>query len=388
VLRLSVLAGSAAALVLVGSFLAAILGSPAPARLADRLHQRLRLAVASLGAEAGVVTLAQAKLNATDDIDVNIIDEFRKSSALLDALTFDDAVSPTGGGTLIYGYTRQTSQRAAAFRAINAEYTPTEVTKARYTVELKPLGGSFQIDRVSHRLGRAAAETSFQLAELVKATRTKFADAAINGDTAVDANGFDGLKKALVGSSTELGITDGSVTAGLDWRSATIDTQAEAFAAMEWLDALLDALDSRENVLILANTQGIGRIRALAKWAGYLTPSEDAFGRRVDGYNGIRFVDLGEKAGSSSWIIPTETRDLDLGAGTTNVTGLTDIYAVRLGMDGFHGVAEVNSPLVRTWLPDFTTAGAVKTGEVEMGPVAIALKATKAAAKLTNVKVA
>lgn len=384
---LQVLAGAASAAVIVW-FLAALLGAHWPARLAARLGARLRLAVASLGAEAGVVTLAQAKLNATDDIDVQIIDEFRKSSALLDAMTFDDAVSPTGGGTLIYGYTRQATQRAAAFRAINAEYTPTEVTKARFTVELKPLGGSFQIDRVSHRLGRAAAETSFQLAELIKATRTKFSDAVINGDTAVDANGFDGLKKALVGSSTELGITDGSVTAGLDWRAATIDTQPEAFAAIEWLDALLDALNSREDVVILANTAAITRIRSIARYAGYLTQAEDAFGRRIETYAGVRFIDMGEKAGSSSLIIPTETRDLDLGAGTTNVTGLTDVYAVRLGMDAFHGVAEVNSPLVRTWLPDFTTAGAVKTGEVEMGPVAVALKATKAAAKLTNVKVA
>jgi hypothetical protein len=45
-------------------------------------------------------------------------------------------------------------------------------------------------------------------------------------------------------------------------------------------------------------------------------------------------------------------------------------------------------PLLQKWLPDFTTAGAVKTGEVELGPVAVALKATKAAAVYRNVKVA
>ena len=45
-------------------------------------------------------------------------------------------------------------------------------------------------------------------------------------------------------------------------------------------------------------------------------------------------------------------------------------------MDGFHGVA-VTGQLIKQWLPDFTTAGAVKTGEVEMGPVSVALKATK-----------
>jgi hypothetical protein len=54
-------------------------------------------------------------------------------------------------------------------------------------------------------------------------------------------------------------------------------------------------------------------------------------------------------------------------AETGNTGGYTDLYAVRIGMDGFHGVAVSGQPLVSTWLPDFTVAGAVKTGEVEMG---------------------
>ncbi|MEW1752037.1 hypothetical protein [Streptomyces angustmyceticus] len=37
---------------------------------------------------------------------------------------------------------------------------------------------------------------------------------------------------------------------------------------------------------------------------------------------------------------------------------------------------------VRQWPPDFNTAGAVKRGEVEMGPLAVALTATRAAANL------
>ena len=70
------------------------------------------------------VTLAQAKLNVTDALQLSIIDEFRKSSYLLDNMLFDDAVSPVGGGaTLTYGYTRVKTQASAAFRAINSEYT-------------------------------------------------------------------------------------------------------------------------------------------------------------------------------------------------------------------------------------------------------------------------
>ena len=64
------------------------------------------------------VTLAQAKLNVTDAVDLQIIDEFTKSSDVLNRLTFDQAVSSAGNGaTLTYSYMRQLTQRAAAFRA-------------------------------------------------------------------------------------------------------------------------------------------------------------------------------------------------------------------------------------------------------------------------------
>ena len=65
---------------------------------------------------------------------------------------------------------------------------------------------------------------------------------------------------------------------------------------------------------------------------------------------------------------------------------MSSLYAVRLGLDGFHGVSTLGGNLVETWLPDFTKAGAVKTGEVEMGPVSVALKATKAAAVARSIK--
>lgn len=41
---------------------------------------------------------------------------------------------------------------------------------------------------------------------------------------------------------------------------------------------------------------------------------------------------------------------------------------------------------IKVWLPDFSTAGAVKKGEVEMN-AAIALKASKAAGVFRNIKV-
>lgn len=336
------------------------------------------------------VTLAQAKLNAVDDIQLAVIDEFRKSSYVLDRMTFDDVVSPAGGGsTLTYGYQRLTTQPTAAFRAINAEYTPQEVTKSRVTVDLKPLGGSFQIDRVLANMGggAAAGEAALQMEQKIKAARALFGDAFINGDTGVDANSFDGLSKILTGTTTEyLPLNNGVATGYIDLVGAALDTQGEAFDVIAHIDAFLGLLDGPPDFLA-ANSRLIAKINRVAQWANLRDVTQDGFGRRITTYGDIPLIDLGEKPGSSTAIIDVFTRDADAGGAGGNISNLTDLYAVRLGLDGVHGIA-TTGPLVQTWLPDFTTAGAVKTGEVELGPVAIAVKATKSAAVLRNFKIA
>ena len=329
------------------------------------------------------VSLAQAKLNAQTDLDVAVIDEFRKESVILDNLIFDDAVNPSGGGgTLVYGYRRLTTQPTADFRALNTEYAPAEVETTHVTVELAPLGGSFEVDRVIGRVGPAASgAVSLNLNQKIKATRTKFQDSVITGDVAVDANGFDGIDKAVTGTSTEIGTTTVK-----DW--TTITTDAGAHAALDELDALLSALDGTPTMLI-ANARAMGRIRSIARRSGQHVrePAADLVGvngRPIvrESFGGILFADPGDKAGTSTPIIPIVTRTIGV-----STTGLTDIYAVRVGLDGLHGVSMAGAPLVQTWLPDFSSAKAVKTGEVEMGPVGLALKATKACAVLRNVKV-
>jgi hypothetical protein len=419
------------------------------------------------------VTLAQASLNAASAIDRTIIDEFRKSSFLLERMPFDNAVNPAGGGaTLTYGYTRQITQRGAAFRAINAEYTPTEVTKAQYITNLRPLGGSFQIDRVLTPIGRVS-EVQFQLEQLVKAAKAYFADQAINGDTAVTPDGFDGLNKALVGSATEY-----NAGGSTDWTA--VNTQALALVEIQKINRWLALMDGPPDA-IFANSVALSWFTTIAAFSGQLRAAQDAFGRPIDTFRGIPLIDLGPKAGSAVDVIgysgganevqtitstgtptggtftltlygqttapiaynataaavvaalaalpgnvagdftggggalPTAvtvtfigqyaSRDvLQMSANSSGLTGgttplmtvttstpggtnaTTSLYAARFGLDGFHGVSTTGE-LIKTWLPDFTVAGAVKTGEAELGPVSIALKATRAAAVFRNIKV-
>lgn len=331
------------------------------------------------------VTLEEAKHNATDDVDVQVIDEFRKESVLLDSLVFNDVVNPAGDGdTLTYTYRRLITQPTAAFRKLNTEYKPSEVKTERYSVDLAVLGGSFEVDRVIARIGPAASNAvTLNMTQKIKAARTTFQDAVINGDVAENEDSFDGLDKALSGSSTEFRLHETT-----DWTDFDTDPRAEQ-KALDALDEWLSLLDGSPT-LVIGNSTALARVRALARRAGQYTrdPIDGLIGdngRPIvrETYGGITFVDPGEKAGTSAPIIPIENRTVDGG----DETGLTDLYAVRIGLDGFHGVATVGGQLVNTWLPDFTSAGAVKKGEVEMGPIGVVLKATKAASVFRNIKV-
>lgn len=315
------------------------------------------------------ITLADAKLNTQDDIDLKVIDEFRKSSWLLDNLTFDPVVSPAGGGaTLTYGYTRLVSERGAAFRQLGTEYGTEQAKRSRATVDLSVLGGAYEIDRVLSNLGPAATnEVTFQMGQTIKSANAFFSDQVINGTkNTATATGFEGLSKILTGTATEF-------KTAADW-SAPAD-QAAAHNALDGIDEFLGLLDDTPSAL-LGNKKTIARIRSLARRAGYYSRTENAFGQTVEAYNGIPFIDLGAKAGTAEPVIGIDAK-----------TGGTDLYAVRLGLDAFHGVSTVGGGLVRQWLPDFSTAGAVKRGEVELGPVAVVLKATKAAAVWRGIKV-
>ena len=311
------------------------------------------------------VTLAQAKLNVQDDLQMGIIDEFAKSSFILNNIPFDDCVSPTGGGaTLTYGYTRLITQPTAAFRAVNTEYTPGEVQRQRFTTDLKVFGGSYEIDRIIAGMGGIVSEVALQSAQKVKAASALFSDTIINGNSSTDENCFDGLEVALTGSDTE-------VEAGIDLStSALVDSNYMAF--LDVLDEFIMGLDGTPSAL-MGNTKMIAKLRAIARRAGMYQTTKNDFGQQVEWYGNVPFVDLGAKAGSNDPIVKTEG-------------GNTSLYAVRFGIDGFHAISMAGHAPVKIWLPDFSTAGAVKKGEVEM-VAGCALKATKAAGVLRNIKV-
>lgn len=341
------------------------------------------------GNQFGAITLADAQNNVQDDVDYAVIDQYRRRSWLLDQLTFDDCVNPgTGGSTLTYGYTRLVNARQATFRAINSEFVKNKATRVRASVDLVPLGGAFEVDRVIADLGSAQTnEVNFQLMELIKGAVNGFINQVVNGDIAVNANGFDGLDVMLAGTTTEM-IPNATGTMYANWTSATVNSEATAHDALDVVDEWLSLVVGGAQA-IFGNRKSITRLRSIGRRAGYYSRERDDLGRVIERYGDAVLIDAGtvvaEGTTTESFVVPIETRDADGAGAGGNITGLTDLYAVNFGLDSFHAVSKVGQ-LLKAWMPDFSTAGAVKAGEVEMVAAPV-LKRSTGAAVLRNLKV-
>lgn len=318
------------------------------------------------------VTLSDAKVGMQSKVDTQVADNFRRNSMLLDALVFDDAVSPgAGGSTMLYGYVQLKTPATAAFRTINSEYTAAEAIREQKTAALKIFGGAAQVDRVIQNTSGIINELEFQLSEKIKGAVNLFHYTVINGDSTKNVNEFDGLNAMLTGSSTEYNAGDTAIDLST---SDKIDTNYKVF--LDMLDEYLSEFDGQPS-LLLCNSKLLTKIRSAARRAGYLTHGEDAFGRPISGYNGIPLVDLGQFYTGSATV---PSIGIDTAAGTT------DLYAVNIGLDGFHGVSPLGGSPIATYLPDLSAPGAIKQVEVEM-TAAVVLKNSRKAGVFRGIKV-
>ena len=312
------------------------------------------------------ITLQEAKIGMADKVDQSVVDMFRRSSLLLDNMVFDNAISPgTGGSTLTYGYIQLASPAVAGVRTVGSEYVPGEALKRKKTTSAVIMGGSFQVDRVLQNTSGAADELAFQASEKIKATANYFHNMVINGDA--EQGGFDGLKKLLWGTSSEM------VSEVLLGTSDDLDKNYNAF--LDEMDKFIASVDGTPSMLLM-NSAMLVKLRAIARRAGYYERNTDDFGRTVETYAGIPLMDMGRYYDGEKCVdvIPTEG-------------GMTCIYAVCLGLDGFHGISPQGDGVIVSYMPDLNAPGAVKTGEVEL-VAGVALKNTAKAAVLQNITIA
>ena len=313
------------------------------------------------------VTLADAKLFTQDKLTMDVIDEFMKDD-LMANLIYDNCVALNGGSTLTYTYNRVKTNGTAAFRKINAEYTPQEAVTEKKSTDLKIFGGSFGIDRVIQKHVKGVTnELAFQLQQKIQGATALFSDTFFNGSKTENEDVFDGLDVALTGSSTEVKpgeLIDLTTTAGLDQNYKIF---------LDYVEDMLAGLDGQPTFLAM-NRKLRSAFNKVGRRTVAFTETRDEFGKPVQYYNGIQLLTIGDKPNTTNPIIKNDA-----------VNG-TSLYAVRVGLDGVCAITPEGDDIINVYMPDFTTPGAVKTGEVEM-VAGMALKATKAAGVLRKIEV-
>ena len=313
------------------------------------------------------ITLAEAKVGMADKVDQAVVDTFRRSSFLLDALVFDNSIAPgTGGSTLTYGYLQLKTPSTAARRTINTEYQPGEAVKEKKTADCSIMGGKFQLDRVIIGTAGAADELAFQANQKIKATSNLFHYYSINATK--ETADFDGLAKLLEGTENVF-ISESDIST-----SAKMDSNGQAL--LDELDALTASLDGKATALLM-NRDMLTKVRGIARRAGYYERSNNSFGDVVETFNGVPMINL------EQYYDPTQEKSVDV---IPTVGGKTDIYAVRIGLDGFLGFSPEGNKLINSFMPDLTLPGAVKDGEVEL-IAGVALKNTRAAGVLKGIQI-
>jgi hypothetical protein len=220
-----------------------------------------------------------------------------------------------------YRYNAEATLPAVEFRAVNAAYSESTGTVQQATEGLVILGGDADVDTfIEATRSNLNDQIDTQVGLKVKAAAFKFGDAVFNGDTAVDANSFDGLKKRLTGAQVITAGTNGIPVVGNG--ASDIDT------AFDVIDATLAAAGiNGDDGALYMNDLILAKLGAAARRK--LTPlgtdvvEVGPVTKRVTTYRGTPIFDAGLNLAQSRILPQTET------VGASSVT--SSIYAVRFG---------------------------------------------------------
>ncbi len=175
------------------------------------------------------VTLANAAVLSENDLQRGVVETFVVSSPILDRMPLLDI----NGNA--YAYNSEATLPGVEFRAVNAAYTESTGAVAQTTVKLVILGGDADVDRfIVQTLGNVNDQRAIQTNLKAKSLAFKFQDTVFNGDTAVDANSFDGLKKLLTGTQV--------IDAGANGLPVMGGSDADRHAFWDQMDALIAAV--------------------------------------------------------------------------------------------------------------------------------------------------
>lgn len=307
------------------------------------------------------MTLADAAALSNNQRLAGVVETINTSTTVLDRLPFETI---TGNA---FEYDQEAALPAAAFRAVNAGYTESTGTTTKATESLVILGGEYVVDRFLQQTRSNLVDLLAEQARMkAKSVNAKYSDTFINGDTAVDANSFNGLKKRLTGGQV---ISMGTNGAAINTDSNTRQT---FFDALDTLIGLVPGID-----VFYTNAAVLAKYRSAARRESMYTNTVDNIGRTVDFYNGVPIVDIGNKADGTPIIPQTETQGASSVASSIYAVNFTDSLGEQGVVGLTNGGLQVDPPRQLESKPSWMGRIEFYTG--------LALLGAKPAARLTGV---
>ena len=255
------------------------------------------------------VTLAQAAVLSQDQLARGIHEIFVQESPILDRLPLMEIAGNA------YAYDLEATLPGVAFRNVNEAYVESTGTFNQLTEKLVILGGDADVDRfIQQTRSNVHNQRAEQDKLKVKAMSYKFSDAFFNGDIAVDAKGFDGIKKRLTGAQV--------IDAGTNGIPIVGNGGTETHAFFDKLDELLAACPGAD--VLYANRQVRSKIISAGRRIGGVDMvKEDITGKRVAMWQGIPVLDPGDSLAGTQILPQSETQ------GSSSLA--SSVYAVRFG---------------------------------------------------------
>ncbi|MCX4547283.1 major capsid protein [Streptomyces sp. NBC_01500] len=255
------------------------------------------------------LTLAEAAKLSQDDLQRGVLETFVVESPVLDRIPF---LTIQGNA---YAYNEEATLPGVEFRAVNNGYSESTGTVNPKSEKLVILGGDADVDRfIVQTRGNLNDQRAIQTRMKVKAAAYKFQDHFINGDTAVETNGFDGLKKRLTGNQVFATGANGM---------GPVEGGQDFFDALDELVARVPGLNG-SNGAFYTNRQIRAKLWSSARRLGGMDMITEALtGKPVYTYQGIPLLDIGQTTTGADIIPMAESQ------GTSNAAG--SIYAVKFG---------------------------------------------------------
>ena len=213
------------------------------------------------------LTLAEAAKLSRDMVLVGVMESIIKESPMLDTLPFIDVV----GNAFVYN--RLAAEPGVAFQAVGDTWTESTPTYTKVTQALTILGGDADVDNyIQLTRSDVQDQEAVVIQQKAKALARKWEETFINGDTAVDADAFDGLDKLIAdgpaGQTVSMGTNGGTLT-------------------LARLDELIDAVKTK-NIVISMSRRSRRTLQNLVRTSGAVLESRPGnFLEWVQIYNGV-----------------------------------------------------------------------------------------------------